>query len=144
MKTYSIASTNLREALVLLKVSLPEYDVRRLINVTRHCLSGADAAKYLRKIISQYRIDHVKVLAIRGVGKKTFESVHALYAEIEALENLKDTSIRGSIQSARNSLANIRRRCPTDLHPSIDKAIETLVSFNVHFTNHLLAKEQGR
>jgi len=144
MARYSVSSINLREALTSLKISLPEYDIRRLLSVTRDRLSAGDVAKLLRKIIAQYRIDPIKVLQIRGVGKKTYESIDALYREVEALETRKDQSVTSSMQSARNSLGNIRRRIPAEYHHQVDTVLEELGKLSVKFNNQMLKQGEGR
>ncbi len=141
MAQYTVSSIVLRGALTRMKIILNEQDIKRLIPITRNCLSEVEAARELRELIGLYRSKPVEVLQRKGIGKKTFESIDNLFKEVVAMETKQDTSMQGNIEAAIASMRLVKRRAPDFLTKDVDSAVTKLVSLSTKITNATMASK---
>lgn len=117
----------LEEALDRLGIRLSSVDIRRLHYFTRDAATRTATVKALRNAVAQYRLDPLKLLAIKGVGIKTLHSVQLLSDIFAGQEVKKEFGHSDNLVAVQSILRTMRRGIPDEARTLIDEAANKLI-----------------
>ncbi len=125
------------DALAAMKINLSAIHIRRLSIFTKGLATKTAMVKKLQKMVAMYRIDPVQVLEQKGVGIKTFASIHLLSAHVAA----NDLKAEFGVADNLSALLTVIRSFHWSVNDDIKKLVAVAES-NLHKARAKLEMER--